>query len=409
MLLTKSARRSRVARRGGITTYQLSSRRLVLPTACTLLLYGCLFLLVNSRSYGLVNTRLLDRFPWLRTATDALLPPSFLYATRQSHQADVNAALYALLMVALIAAWAWALWSVRPGTLAPTLRWVLLGAGLFGVPLLFLPQIFSCDLALYIYYGRTISEYGLNPFTVPPVRLAHDPVISWGRCWRGYGSAYGPVWLMLSGGLSGLTGEARFPNFFAYKAALLSSHLLCTAAVWLTLRRVRPEHAAWGAVFYGWNPLVLFESVGNGHNDVVLATFTALALLATAYKRRALGVCFAVAAAMVKAPAVVLLPPLILVWMLDTPTVRRKLLAGLTAVSVAVVSALVMYGPLWAGAAWLRNVRKNPAATRYYQSLWEFAVRRVVHSPDQQQLTRLFNDLDLVRNGAFLAVYVVLI
>ena len=42
-------------------------------------------------------------------------------------------------------------------------------------------------------------------------------------------------------------------------------------------------------VLFGWSPLLLFESVGNGHNDIVMMVFVlgALLLMAHRYARTA--------------------------------------------------------------------------------------------------------------------------
>jgi len=368
-------------------------------------LYYVLFLMVQSRSYGLVNTRLLDRFPVLRTISHSLLPDRFLLASRTGTQADVNAVLLGGLFLALTAAWAWGLWITRRSSDGVGLGTVLPPILAASAPLILLPAIFSCDLGLYINYGRTLSEYGANPFVVAPLKLASDPVIAWSGCWRGYPSAYGPVWLMLTGGLSGLTGEARLPNIVAYKAALLGAHLLATTAVWQVLRRTRPQYAAWGAVFYGWNPLVLIETVGNGHNDVMLALFAALGLLAVAERRWRAAVLLVVVGAMVKVTALILLPALALAWALSLSGLRCRVGAALATVATAALGAAAMYAPLWAGDAWLENIRRNPAANRYYNSMWEFLARRTLRPPDEAALNRLFDDLDLVRNGLLVAAF----
>src|SRR5205814_4367672 len=39
------------------------------------------------------------------------------------------------------------------------------------------------------------------------------------------------------------------------------------------LRQVRPDWALRGTLFFAWNPLVLFEVPGNGHNDAVVVAF----------------------------------------------------------------------------------------------------------------------------------------
>lgn len=386
-----------------------SVRKLIVPIAGSFLLYLAMFLLAQSPTYGLVGTRTLRRWSGLRAVSRLLMPNSVIDASRHSEQAIVNAGLYGLVVLGLVSMWALALWLVRPGAETLKLRWILLPVGLFSLPLIWFPAMFSCDLYLYIFYGRTISHYGQNPILVSPLHHSDDAVISWIRCWRGLPSSYGPVWLMLAGSLSAIAGDARFANIFTYKAGLLGLHVLTIVAVWSLLRRTRPELATWGAVFYGWNPLVLLETIGSGHNDAVVGLYAALSLLAVANRRWPFAVFFIVAAAMVKLPALLPLPLLALTWILSSQGARAKIMAAVGAGMATVVSGLVLYSPFWAGTALLRNVRKNPAATRYYNSLWELLARKLVVGEGKGSLPDLLKEFNTVRLYGFGAAYLLLI
>ncbi|MEJ7652560.1 MAG: glycosyltransferase 87 family protein [Chloroflexia bacterium] len=310
----------------------------------------------------------------------------------------MNAVLLGGLFLALTAAWAWGC-----GSRGGVRRWARYGAAAHTAASA--PPILLGDLLVRPgpYKLRTDAEYGANLFGAAPLKLASDPVIAWSGCWRGYSSAYGPVWLMLTGGLS-VRPARRAPNIVAYKAALRGAHLLDHGGL-AGAGRTRPQYVAWGAVFYGWNPLVLIETVGNGHNDVMLALFAALGLLAVAERRWRAAVLLVVVGAMVKVTALILLPALALAWALSLSGLRCRVGAALATVATAALGAAAMYAPLWAGDAWLENIRRNPAANRYYNSMWEFLARRTLRPPDEAALNRLFDDLDLVRNGLLVAAF----
>jgi hypothetical protein len=388
-----------------------STNGLLLPASAvgSLALYFALFLLLRGKSFRLTQTGTLMRWPALRSISDALTPDSLVTASWTSARAGLHEYAYLLVSLALVALWVLALWLVRPvGGRSLRLGWILVPVVLFSVPLFVLPGMFSGDIYLYMFYGRIIAHYGENPILVAPNHFAGDPHLAW-VYWTWLRSAYGPVWLLFSGGLSALAGDALWANLFTYKAGVLVVHLLTTVALWKLLRDARPEVATWGAVFYGWNPLVLFETVGSGHNDVMVGLFAVLALLAVARKRWLVGVCLLVAAAMVKLMALLLLPVLIVVWLREVPGTRRRLRAGASVLAAAALSALLLYAPLWGGAALLENVRDNPAAREYQNSLWELLILKVAR-PGFDPMYAIFSpDLDRLRNLAFLGVYAFLL
>lgn len=275
---TTSAAASRV---GSLYT-ALSVRSLPLLVSATGLQY-CLLLLVLQapRPWGLIDrtrsTHTLDEWPWLRVLLDALWPDAFAMAA-QSRQALASRGLFALLAVGLVVAWVAALWLVRPGQRTIRVRWILLAILIYSLPLMALPYMFSNDVYNYAFYGRIISTYNENPMLVPPKAFPGDPHLR-ELSWKSWPAIYGPLWLMLSAGLSALAGDSVFANLITYKAAFLCFHFLTTGVVWAALRKARPDLAAWGAVFYGWNPLVLFETVGNAHNDVLVGLLISLSLL----------------------------------------------------------------------------------------------------------------------------------
>lgn len=382
---------------------------LLLPLLGSLLLYVALFLLLPSKSFRLLSTHTLDRWPGLQAISDRLTPDALITASWRSPLAVLNEALFGLIILGLLGMWLAALWLARPGVHTPSLRWVVLPMLLLSVPLILLPRMFSGDLYLYMFYGRTISEYGENPLLVAPRQFHDDPHLQWVNRYRNLPSAYGPVWLMLSAMLSGLAGDARFANLFTYKVALLGLHVLVTMVVWAVLNKTRPQFAVWGTIFYGWNPLVLLETVGNGHNDVMMALFAALAILASVHNRWLLAVCLLVAAGMVKLNALILLPPLILAWMLTFPDVRSRIRAGLSATAVAVVCGLALYAPLWAGAALFENTLRNPAATWYANSNWRLLRSLIVRITEATSDSAATSLLDLVRYAVFAGLYLILL
>lgn len=150
-------------------------------------------------------------------------------------------------------------------------------AAFFCLNLLFMYPVGAADLFGYIFQGRLISEYGLNPFVTVPMDIEGDPFLPY-VAWRGETSHYGPLWELLAAGVSWLGGNDLWNNILYYKLLVTASHAANAALVYAILRDLRPAWTLKGLIFYAWNPLVIFEVPGNGHHDALVATFILLAI-----------------------------------------------------------------------------------------------------------------------------------
>jgi hypothetical protein len=180
---------------------------------------------------------------------------------------------------------------------------VLAGAVMFQTTLLFLPGLYSQDVFSYIAYGRLGALYDLNPYVWPPSAIPRDPVMPWvAEVWRAYAAPYGPVWLDVQWLMAHVGGSTSIVDqAMAYR--LLANVLLLgnLGLAWLALGRLthldRAQRTAALAVL-AWNPLVLFEIGANAHNDVLMVTFSLLALIVFARSRDGVlaGACFTLGA-----------------------------------------------------------------------------------------------------------------
>ncbi len=153
---------------------------------------------------------------------------------------------------------------------------------------------------------------------------------------------------------------------------------------------------------------MLFESVGNGHNDVMVALFLVLALAATLQTRWLLAVFFVIAGSMVKLYTLVFLPPLVLAWMRRLSGWRARIGAALAAGTVGIASALLLYAPVWSGTALFRNITRNPAATEYESSVWQLLGSFFAPTNDQARFDAVADNLDTIRHLHFAAAFLVL-
>jgi hypothetical protein len=118
--------------------------------------------------------------------------------------------------------------------------------------------------------------------------------------------------------------------------------------VYLTLRALAPERAIAGTLFFAWNPLVLFEIAGNGHNDSIMTAFMMLGVLWLIVGPRWASLPGLAAAVLTKVPAV-LLGPLMLAGVLRSDALSRSVRAAALGLGASLVLAVVSYAPFWAG------------------------------------------------------------
>ena len=144
----------------------------------------------------------------------------------------------------------------------------------------------AIDLFLYAVRSRLFTAHGADPLAAYPEDYPEDP---WSRFasreWADNVSPYGPLWNLVAAPITALAGDRLLLALVGFKALAVAAILLGGWLVARTLAATRPDGAATGALFYLWNPLVLWEGVGNGHNDAVLAVPLLLALLAWARRR----------------------------------------------------------------------------------------------------------------------------
>jgi alpha-1,6-mannosyltransferase len=236
------------------------------------------------------------------------------------------------------------------------LRWLLVTAALWALPLLLSFPLESRDVYAYACQG-TLVTHGVDPYThgvadLPCPWLSHVP-----KVWRHSTSPYGPLWLVLIGGAAA-TGKLTL--------AIVVLRVLAVAGVVLTgwvghrlatTLGTDPVRGAWLALA---GPVTLVHGLAGGHNDALLAGIvlgSILLAVGTPGGRWASAQAVGAGAVLglgvaVKASALVALPFLALLVTSERrwwPVIRAGLLATLGLVGT--------YGLLWAatgyGLGWI--------------------------------------------------------
>lgn len=186
-----------------------------------------------------------------------------------------------------------------------TVRRVVVVGILLHLLALAIPLFLSRDVYSYAIYGRMVSEYGANPYTVIPAAFAADPVYPLVSVdWIDSRSVYGPAFTAISAGVTGLFSSpaATVFGFKAMAAAAGVATMLLTAAA---AGRASPARTPFAAALVGWNPVIVFHGVAGGHNDALVGLAVAAAVLLVLVRRELLATAALTVGTLVKISAAV--------------------------------------------------------------------------------------------------------
>ncbi|HEY3061647.1 MAG TPA: hypothetical protein VGL99_21970 [Chloroflexota bacterium] len=147
----------------------------------------------------------------------------------------------------------------------------------FQLTLILIPGVFSTDVYSYLIYGQMAGVHGLNPYVVPPDALPGNPLLTWiYDDWRSLATPYGPLWTLLSAALAPLLYPLDVSDqVLIHKVLMNLVHLVNLVLLTVLLKRGLP-HVRGGRLtafaLFAWNPLLLLEIAGNGHNDALMLT-----------------------------------------------------------------------------------------------------------------------------------------
>jgi len=264
-------------------------------------------------------------------------------------------------LVGLFLFYAFALVLVRDGDRAIAIA----GTACFSLTLMYLYPITATDVYTYAVQGYIAAFHGLNPLVIPPDRVANDPFVHFAGSWRNSASPYGPLWV----DFSALALRVSGPNIV--RAVVLLKLLNAAAVVGTSglLIRVVRGRAAYAAAFFGWNPLVQIELVGNGHNDAVMILLLVAALALASRRRHAIGAAFLAGSILTKYLTIGALPFYVIAVLRDQRGVRllrpgdwlahlhpRQVARLVPTLLALFITAAALYEPYWVGLATLGRV-----------------------------------------------------
>ncbi len=279
-----------------------------------------------------------------------------------SNHAPLAAAAYVIAFAALFLLYVLACRIARGEQRAAVWRVVIAGALAFNVILLLLYPVDAADIFDNIVHGRMTALYSANPFYQSAVEFHQDKFFSY-AAWDYYPTAYGPGWELLAAGAAKFAGDGVIANVLTFKLIGVLAYAGAAALIALTLRKHAPERALYGVVLFAWNPLVLYITAGNGHNDAVMVLFIALGFYLLAARRFTLAAAALTLGATIKFIPALLLPIVLIAGCKSTRGWRARGVFLLITLAACALVAIGLYTPFWRGGDILGLKRRSDLLT----------------------------------------------
>lgn len=326
---------------------------------CVALLTQVIYVFVWPLSYFMTQAsdytyEYLVQYPWVWERLQVLLArfEQFWPGASQSLDFLVDALMQAFIGAFIL--YLAAIMLVRAGLPRVIGPAVVIGAALaFQVTLFLMPGLYTTDLFSYVMYSHIAGVLNVNPYTSQPSWFPDVRIFHWIHpLWANAPSIYGPAWIDLTLPLARMVANAsEVDKVLAYKALINMGHLVGVGLIGYVSHRLRPGSALEAVTMYAWNPLVLFEYGGNGHNDAVMVSMMLLGLALYVTSARWLGVVAATIAVLLKMTALFLLPYYAMAWAREQTSWRQFFAIGLLATVTIPLVVVAFYLPWWDGMA----------------------------------------------------------
>ena len=158
--------------------------------------------------------------------------------------------------------------SLHPGVPKAIFRWT----AVFAAILVVAPPVLVQDFWASVAIGRLVQA-GQNPYYVP---LTAELVSGMPLDYLKENFVYGPFMAVFSTVITFLVRDDGILAGFIFKLLLAGAWLGTVRLVWVLLR----YHSIWrqsvALIVAGWMPLSIMQSVGDGHNDILMIFFIVL-------------------------------------------------------------------------------------------------------------------------------------
>lgn len=179
--------------------------------------------------------------------------------------------------------------------------------------LVFSYNAFSYDLFNYIFDAKIFTHYNLNPYLHKALDFPADPMLNFMR-WTHRVYPYGPFWLVLTIPLSYIGMNIFVLTFFLFKFMIAGFFLGSLYLIGKIFQKISPDKELLGVVFFGFNPLVLIESLVSAHLDIGMMFFALFAFYKLINKKYLWAFGLLVLSFEIKFASIFLMPVFFYVW-----------------------------------------------------------------------------------------------
>lgn len=158
--------------------------------------------------------------------------------------------------------------------------------GIVTVLLVFSYPAFSYDMFNYMFTAKTVVLYQKNPYGVIPLQFSGiEPWLAFMH-WTHLPSAYTPLWIFLTLPAYLLGFGYFLAVMWNIKLLVAASYIITTVYIGKILAKLEPDRRLMGMAIFALNPLVIFETLVSGHNDMVMMALVMIAYYLYLTKKR---------------------------------------------------------------------------------------------------------------------------
>ncbi|MCX4824736.1 polyprenol phosphomannose-dependent alpha 1,6 mannosyltransferase MptB [Streptomyces sp. NBC_01142] len=253
-------------------------------------------------------------------------------------------------LVLLVAAWALLGRAVR-GPEPPDRRTLLLTLGLWAAPLLLAPPLFSRDVYSYLAQGAMVDAQ-IDVYAYGPSRLGGPLTAEVAPLWQHTPTPYGPVFLACATAITGFSRTEVSAGVLGMRLVALLGVAVMVLCLPALARRCGADPAA--ALWLGaLNPLVLLHLVGGAHNDAIMLGLLGAGLVAALGRWPVTAAVLITLATLVKAPAVLGLLAVALLWGRQLGGRAGRLKAALAVLGVCAATTAATTALAGTGYGWI--------------------------------------------------------
>lgn len=288
--------------------------------------------------------------------------------------------LWLVVTTLMFAGWALAILAVRGRTFSEVWLPVTGLTILIYSAFMFVYPATAIDVYIYAARSHLLTDYGLNPSTVAPRQFWDiDPFVQFASWeWSSDVSPYGPMWNIIAAPATAFDGDNIRTSVLLFKGIAVAAIAGIGVLIHEIIRHHRPGFAVAGAVTWLWCPIVLWEGIGNGHNDVILLLPVLAALWC--WYRGYLGwvVPLIVVSALIKIVTLIVLPAAVVAIIGSVGFNRRLLHVTWQSALLSILAAWVAFAPFY-------DIAGAIDAVRSQRDIWVTSPALVLDRIDKSQ------------------------